>query len=51
MAWADHDVHILIERGQKFHQAFDRELIEPVVFERGHLGLRNAQQTRNLPLF
>lgn len=47
----DHDVDILIERGQELHQLFDGELIEPVVYERRDLGLRDAEQRRNFPLF
>jgi hypothetical protein len=49
-ARSDHDLDVLIERGQELHQLFDRELIEPVVFERRDLGLGDAEQHRDFPL-
>ena len=47
----DRDFHVLIERGQELHQAFDREVIEAIVFQGRHFGLRNTQQRRDFPLF
>jgi len=47
----DHDFHVLIERGQELHQAFDREVIEAIVLQGRNFGLRNAQQRRDFPLF
>lgn len=47
----DDDLHVLIERRQERHQAFDRELIEPVVFQGRDFRLRDTQQRRDFPLF
>ena len=47
----DHDLHVLIERDEKLHQAFNRELVKAVVSQGGDFGLRYAEQGANLALF
>ena len=46
----DHDLHVLIEVGEKFHQAFDGELVEAVVFQGRYFRLRHAEQGADLAL-
>ena len=47
----DHDLDVLIERSQKFHPAFNGELVKAVIFESRDLGLRNAEQGGDFALF
>ena len=45
-ARANDDLNVLLQRIQEAHQLFDREMIEPIVGERRHFGLGNAQDGR-----
>ena len=47
---ANHDLYIVVKRGQKLHQAFDRKLIQPEVRQCRDFRLRDAKDLRNLAL-
>ena len=41
---ADDDFHVAAKRDNEFHQLFDRKSVEPVVGQRGDLGLGHTKQ-------
>ena len=47
----DHDLHVLIERSEEFHQTFDGKLVEPIIFQGRDFGLRDAEQDGDFALF
>ena len=47
----DRDLHVLIERGEKLHQAFDGELGKAVAFQGRDFGLRHSEYRGNFALF
>ena len=48
--WSNHDFDILVQGGQELQQAFNRELIQPVVLQRRDFRLRDVQQLGGLTL-
>ena len=49
-ARADHDFHVLIERGEEAHQLLDRKPVEAIIGKRRNFRLWDAEELRRLNL-
>src|SRR2546421_6307600 len=50
MRWSDNDLDVLVERYQRLHQPFERNVLEFVASDLGHLGLGHAGDAGRLHL-